>query len=199
MMTFEPQYNSSRRVIQSTLSPALSGDPFTVKILCTLQAPYSQLILVDRVCIQSMDGLYLWQFGNVTSKMGLVTERPCSNFTRGYRWAAEMAGLFCFLINIFFCLFFLIYLCIGVCRVVEVGVLWLRAAVGWELLSCFMCRVFLGMRGTEGFLLAWSRSRGWSLEGQERKEKMFERTPSKSRPHEPNLLLSARVFNSVQL
>jgi len=40
-------------------------------------------------------------------------------------------------------------------------------------------------------------ARGWSLKGQERKEKNLNCTPSKSRPHGPILLLS--VFSSVQL
>jgi len=46
--------------------------------------------------------------------------------------------------------------------------------------------------------LSSSSMRGWSLKGQEKRIFIYLNcTPSKSRPHEPSLLLS--VFNSVQL
>jgi len=53
----EPQYGASRRVIQSALPPLSYGNLLDMGVPCALLALYSQLI--DRNCIQSIDGLYL--------------------------------------------------------------------------------------------------------------------------------------------
>ena len=63
-------------MIQSAPLPLLSRKILDMGVNCALLALYSQLI--DHICIQSIDGLYLWQFGNVMKKMELVIESPCT-------------------------------------------------------------------------------------------------------------------------
>jgi len=53
----EPQYGASQRVIKSALPPLLSENLLDMGVPCALLALYIQLI--DRICTQSIDGLYL--------------------------------------------------------------------------------------------------------------------------------------------